>query len=92
MIKNQFPRWVKINFQGGKKLISTVVKKINFHGGKNQLFPLRHTQISVQSTRARVTLSFDWLAFAVKLVFVGSCSRKIARAYLIGWCGLAARV
>jgi len=32
-------------------------------------------------------LSFDWLAFAVKLVSVGSGTWKItARAYLIGWC------
>jgi len=45
----------------------------------------------VPSTRARLTLSFDWLAFAVKLVFVGSCTRKIARAYLIGLHGLEPR-
>jgi len=55
------------------------VVKINFRGGKNQLFPLCHAQISVPSTRARLTLSFDWLAFAVKLVYVGSCTREMAR-------------
>ena len=32
-------------------------------------------------------LSFDWLAFAVKLVLVGNC----VRAYLIGLCGLEPR-
>ena len=35
--------------------------KINF-------LPLWHPQTSVPATRAQVTLSFDWLAFAVKLV------------------------
>ena len=38
----------------------------------------------MRATRARVTLSFDWLAFAVNLVLVGNC----ARAYLIGLCDL----
>ena len=36
-------------------------------------------QISALATRARVTLIFDWLAFAVKLVLVGSCIWKIAQ-------------
>ena len=52
---------------------------INFHGGKNQFFLLCQAQISVLATRARVTLTFDWLAFAVKLVLVGSCIWKIAQ-------------
>ena len=47
--------------------------KTNFHRGKNQ-FSLWHPQISVRATCARVTLSFDWLAFAVKLVLVGNCA------------------
>ena len=47
-----------------------MVVKINFHGGKNQFFSLLcQAQISALATRARVTLTFDWLAFAVKLVF-----------------------
>ena len=41
--------------------------KVNFHGGKNQFFPLWHAQSSVLATRVKVTLSYDWLAFAVKL-------------------------
>ena len=49
-----------------------MVVKINFHGGKNQFFHLCQAQISALATRARVTLPFDWLAFAVKLVLVGS--------------------
>ena len=50
-----------------------MVVKINFHGGKNQFFLLCQAQISALATRARVTLTFDWLAFAVKLlVLVGS--------------------
>ena len=53
--------------------------KIDFHGGKNQFFLLCQAQISVLATRARVRLTFDWLAFAVKLVLVGSCIWKIAQ-------------
>ena len=49
-----------------------MVVKINFHGGKNQFFLLCQAQISALATRARVTLTFDWLAFAVKLILVGS--------------------
>ena len=49
---------VKINFHGTYKSISTVLK-INFH-------PPWHPQTSVPATRAQVTLSFAWLAFAVK--------------------------
>ena len=56
-----------------------MVVKTNFHGGKNQFFLPCQAQISVLATRARVTLSLDWLAFAVKLVLVGSCTWKIAR-------------
>jgi len=41
------------------------VVKINF-------FLLCQAQISALATRARGTLTFDWLAFAVKLVLVGS--------------------
>ena len=52
---------------------------INIHGGKNQFFILCQAQISALATRARVTLSLDWLAFAVKLVLVDSCIWKIAR-------------
>jgi len=33
----------------------------------------------VLATRARVTLTFDWLALAVKRVLVGSSIRKIAK-------------
>ena len=54
---------------------------INIHGGKNQFFILCQAQISALATRARVTLSLEWLAFAVKLVLVDSCIWKIA-AYL----------
>ena len=39
-----------------------MVVKINF-------LPLWHQQTSVPATRAQVTLSFDWLAFPVKLVW-----------------------
>ena len=46
-----------------------MVVKINF-------FLLGQAQISVLTTRARVTLTFDWLAFAVKLVLVGCCIWK----------------
>jgi len=56
-----------------------MVVKINFHGGKNQFFHLCQAQISVLATRARVMLTFDWLAFAVKLVLVGSCIWKITQ-------------
>ena len=49
---------------------------INIHVGKNQFFILCQAQISALATRARVTLSLDWLAFAVKL---DSCIWKIAR-------------
>ena len=56
-----------------------MVVKTNFHGGKNQFFLPRQAQISALPTRARVALSLDWLAFAVKLVLVGSCIWKIAR-------------
>ena len=56
-----------------------MVVKTNFHGGKNQFFLPCQAQISALPTRARVTLSLDWLAFAVKLVLVGSCIWKIAR-------------
>ena len=52
---------VKINFHGGKNSI--------FHGGKNQFFSPVTRAISVPATRAGVMLSFDWLAFAVKLCF-----------------------
>ena len=52
---------------------------INFHGGKNQFFLLYQAQIYALAMRARVTLSLDWLAFAVKLVLVDSCIWKIAR-------------
>jgi len=48
------------------------VVKINF-------FLSGHPQSSLPATRAQVTLSFDWLAFAVKVTLVGSCSGKIAR-------------
>jgi len=50
---------------GRNKRISTVVK-INFHGTKNQFSSPWHPQTSVPATRAQVTLSFVWLAFAVK--------------------------
>ena len=60
MVVKSISTVVIINFHGGKKSISTVLK-INF-------FLLCQAQISVLSTRARVTLTFDWLAFAVKLV------------------------
>ena len=50
---------------------------INFHGGKNQFFLLCQAQISALATRARVTLTFDWLAFAVKLVLVGSWASEL---------------
>ena len=52
---------------------------INIHGGKNQFFILCQAQISALATRARVTLSLDWLAFAVKLVLMDTCIWKIAR-------------
>jgi len=52
------------------------VVKINFHGGKNQFFPLSHAQTSVLGKRARVELSFDRLAFAVKLIVVGTFYRE----------------
>ena len=55
-----------------------MVVKINFHGGKNHFSPLCQAQTSVLATRAGVTLTFDWLALAVKLVLVGSCIWKIA--------------
>ena len=42
-----------------------MVVKINF-------FLLCQAQISALATRARVPLTFDWLAFAVKLVLVGN--------------------
>jgi len=67
--KNQFPR--------SWKSISMVVKIKFIH--------LWHTQTSVLATRARVTLSFDWSAFAVKLFFWQFFPGKL-RAYLIGWC------
>jgi len=67
---------VKINFRGDK---------INFHRGKNQFYFLWHTQISVLATRARVTVSFDWLAFAVNLFWWAAVLGKL-RAYLIDWC------
>ena len=53
--------------------------KTNFHRGKNQFFLPCQAQISALPTRARVTLSLDWLAFAVILVLVDSCIWKIAR-------------
>ena len=53
-----------------------MVVKTNFHGGKNQFFLPCQAQLSVLATRARVTLSLDWLAFAVKLVLVGCCIWK----------------
>ena len=49
-----------------------MVVKFNFHLGKIHIFPLCQAQISALATRARVTLTFDWLAFVVKLVLVGS--------------------
>ena len=49
-----------------------MVVKINF-------FLPCQAQISALATRALVTLSLDWLAFAVKLVLVDSCIWKIAR-------------
>jgi len=59
------------------------VLKINFHGAKNQFFPCdTRAQISVPVTRALGTLSFDWFAFAAKLVFGGQQHRytwEIAR-------------
>jgi len=57
-----------------------MVVKINFHGGKNQFFLPCQALTSVLATRAGVTLTFDWLALAVKLVLVGSCIWKIARS------------
>jgi len=42
-------------------------------------FLLCQAQTSVLATRAGVTLTFDWLALAVKLVLVGSCTWKIAQ-------------
>ena len=56
-----------------------MVVKFNFHRGKIHIFPLCQAQISALATRARVTLTFDWLAFAVKHVLVGSCIWKIAQ-------------
>ena len=69
-------------FSDKNESISTVVKsiskvlKINFHRGKNQFFPPVSRQTSVRATRAgcayaraEVTLLFDWLAFAVNLVW-----------------------
>ena len=53
--------------------------KINFHVGKNHFFLPCQAQTSVLATRAGVTLTFDWLALAVKLVLVGSCIWKIAQ-------------
>ena len=53
-----------------------MVVKINFHGVKNQFFLLGQAQIFMLATRARVMLTFDWLAFGVKLVLVGSCIWK----------------
>ena len=50
--------------------------KTIFHGGKNQFLLPCQAQISALPTRARVALSLDWLAFAVKLVLVGSCIWK----------------
>ena len=65
---------------------SNETKHFLFHGGKNQFpcgknqfFLLCQAQISALATRARVTLSLDWLVFAVKLVLVDSCIWKIAR-------------
>ena len=49
-----------------------MVVKINF-------FLPCQAQISALATRALVTLSLDWLAFAVKLVLVDSCIWKIVR-------------
>jgi len=51
--------------------------KINFHGSKINFLPPWHPQTSVPATRAQVTLSFVWLAFAVKLVTLS--------LILIGW-------
>ena len=58
---------------------SNETKHFLFHGGKNQFpcgknqfFLLYQAQIYALATSARVTLSFDWLAFAVKLVVLGS--------------------
>jgi len=38
-------------------------------GGKNQFFSPVARTILVPATRAAVMLSFDWLAFAVKLLW-----------------------
>ena len=51
-----------------KKIFFSTVVKINFHGSKNEFYSPCHPQTSVSATCAQVTLSFDWLAFAVKLV------------------------
>ena len=81
---------VKFNFHGGKNQFSVVVK-LNFHGVKNLfIFSPVTRAISVSATRARVTLSFDWLAFEVKRVLVGNLTRGNC-GYLIGWCGLEPR-
>ena len=57
-----------------------MVVKINLHGVKNLfIFSPVTRAISVSATRAMVTLSSDWLAFAVKLVLVGNLTREISR-------------
>jgi len=57
------------------KSISTVVK-INF------FFVPCQAQISALAKRAWVTLTFDWLAFALKPVLVGSCIWTIVRVQI----------
>jgi len=49
-----------------------MVVKINF------FFPC-DAQTSMRAMRARVTLLFDWVAFAVKICLAGSGTWKIAR-------------
>ena len=67
MVKIKEKKKEKRKLNSGKKLNSAVVKinsavvKINF--------PLSHPQTSLPATRAVTVHSFDWLAFAVKLVW-----------------------
>jgi len=48
-----------------------------------QIHEQDHLQFSIFDENATVTLSFDWLTFAVKLVWRAAENR----AYLIGLCG-----